>query len=169
MSEITINAGILSIPEGRLWRLVCWLPRKLAGTPRIESRLENLHSHLGAMTDIIHVMVAELSGTWAADKRERVQRMIGNFTVVNKGLGEVIARGNPFTQDELSRLQFYTQRAQMGQVFTPEDAQDFRQLSERASVEYPGQDWVRELLKIAWFIFALYAIGQILKSVKRDE
>lgn len=164
MGEVSVNVGIVSIPENRIKKLICWLPEKLAGTKRIESRVATMLQHIGAMTEIVHILVADISGKWTPEKRERVQKMMGNFRIVFNGLNSVIAKGNPFTQQELDSLRAYTQQAQQGNVFTPEQATEFRNLSERVSREYPNQDWVGELLKIALFIFALYAISQILKS-----
>ena len=109
-------------------------------------------------------IVADISHTWSAEKRERVQKMMWNFGDVTKGLSSVVAKGNPFTQQELDTLRKYTQQAQRGSIFTPEQATQFRDLSERASREYPNQEWVGELLKIALFIFAIYALAQLLKS-----
>lgn len=162
--EITFNVGIAHIPENRVWKFVCWIPKKLAGTESLDSKVSNLIQHVGALTDVFHVILADVSGSWESEKRERVQRKIADFTIVDKGLATIKAKGNPFTEDELRRLRSYTQQAKEGRAFTREQALEYRQLSERASREYAGQDWVTELLKIALFIFALYAIGQLLKS-----
>ncbi len=65
---------------------------------------------------------------------------------------------------ELDKLKAYTQQAQQGLSFTPEQATEFRNLSEKISKEYPTQDWVKELLKIALFVFTVYTIPEPLKS-----
>jgi len=162
MSEITVNLGVVSIPENRIWRIICCIPRRLTGTQKIEFKIDNLLQHVRAMTDIVHILVADISGEWTAEKRERVQKMMGDFTIVNKGLESVNVKGNPFTQQELDTLRSYTRQAQDGRTFTLQQAVEFRQLSERASVDFVGQEWVTELLKIALFVFALYAISRIL-------
>jgi|GEM_PF-4923363 len=173
MSEVSVTVGVLSIPESRIKKIICWLPKKLVDTRGLENRVANVESsvsniekHIGAMSDILNILVADISDKWDTNKRERVQRMMWNFGSVNTGLASVVARGNPFTQQELDVLRSYTQQAQRGEIFTPQQATEFRNLSERAVREYPNQDWVGELLKIALFIFALYAISQILKSGK---
>ena len=99
---------------------------------------------------------------WSDEKRERVLRQMANFTLVNKGLDSIEPKGNPFTLDELNELKEYTAMAQSGKRFEPYEAQEYRDLTERASREYPGQDWVVELLKIGLIIFAIYAIGKAL-------
>jgi hypothetical protein len=161
--KIALNAGFVTIPENRFWEILCWLPRKLAGTQSLDHKYNSLIQHISAMTDIFHIILADVSGNWTSDKRERVQRMIANFTLVNEGLSTVKAKGNPFTEEELRRLRSYTQQAQEGRLFTPDQAIEYKELSERASREYPGQQWVTELLKVALFIFALYALTQLLK------
>jgi len=170
-NEITLNLGIVSIPENRLKKAARWVPKWLAGTHHIESSIKvidsnfsNISKHISAMTEIVNILVADISGKWTPEKRERIQKMMWNFGVVNKGLSSVIAKGNPFTQQELDTLKQYTQQAQSGKIFTPEQATQFRNLSERASNEYPNQEWVGELLKIALFVFAVYAIAQLLRS-----
>ena len=164
MGEMIVSVGPVQIPESRIWKIICWIPRRLAGTHNIDRKLDDLIQHVKAMTEIFHVILADVSGKWEADKRERVQRMIANFTLVNTGLATLEAEDNPFSSDELQRLRSYTQQAEQRQVFTPEQASDYKQLSERASHEYAGQDWVEELLKVALFVFALYAIGKLLES-----
>jgi chemotaxis protein CheY-P-specific phosphatase CheC len=125
--------------------------------------MDNLTQHISAVTEIMNILVADISNSWTAEKRERVQKMMWKFTI-NKGLESIIAKGNPFTPQELDALRLYARQAQEGQIFTPEQATHFRQLSEKASSEYPNQDWVGELLKIALFIFAIYAVSKLLKS-----
>lgn len=173
MSEMSVNVGVISIPESRLKAFICCLPRWLAGTKKVEARIDAVNSsvsnterHIGAMMEIVNVLVADISDKWTPEKRERVQKMMWSFGVVNTGLNAVIAKGNPFTQRELDTLKAYTKQAQQGSTFTPEQATEFRNLSERVSREYPNQEWVTELLKIALFIFAVYAIAQLLKSDK---
>lgn len=65
----------------------------------------------------------------------------------------------PFTQQELDTLRAYTRQAQQGSTFTPEQATEFRNLAERISCEYLNQDWAKELLKIAFFISAVYGFS----------
>ncbi|HUX48628.1 MAG TPA: hypothetical protein VMV76_05635 [Dehalococcoidia bacterium] len=164
MSEISVNVGVLSIPENRIWSIICWLPRKLSGTNLLIRDVHNLTQHVSAMTEVFHMIIADVTGDWSANKRERVQKMIAKFTLVCEGLDTVVPKENPFNQEELDTLRTYTLQAQQGQIFTPEQATQFRELSERASREYPNQDWVKELLKIALFVFAVYAFVQLLKS-----
>jgi len=164
MGEMSLNVGVISIPESRLKNFVRWLPRWLVGMQRIETRLSDIEKHIGALTEITHILVADISDKWSPEKRERVQKRMADFTVVNDGLGRVATKGNPLTQQELDTLRAYTRQAQRGSTFTPEQATEFRNLSERASQEYPNQDWIKDLLKIALFVFAVYAIAQLLKS-----
>jgi hypothetical protein len=163
MSEISVNLGLVSIPEGRIRKCLCFIPRSLSGTPRIEAKIDKLIQHIGALMEITNVLVADIGITWTAEKRERVQKMMWNFRI-DKGLESLIAKGNPFTQQELDTLRSYAKQAQEGKIFTSEQAMHFRQLSEKVSSEYPNQDWVADLLKVALFIFAIYAISKLVES-----
>ena len=164
MSEINITMGPVQVPESKLKKWICSPFRALAGTSELIRRTENLEIHTRALTDIFYIILADQS--WSPEKLERVLRATTNFNLVKEGLGNVKPKGNPFTAEELNRLQYYTDRARQGQSFQPEEAQDYRQLSERAAREYPGQQWVAELMKVALFIFALYAIGKLLEPSK---
>jgi len=164
MSEISVNLGVVQIPENRIWKILCWLPKKLIGIQGLDHKLDSIMQHVGSVTDILHIIVADVSERWDTEKRERVQRIIANFRLVSSGLATVKVKGNPFTVEELGKLRSYTQQAEDGRIFTPEQAIEYKQLSERASREYAGQDWASELLKAALFIFALYALGQILRA-----
>ena len=164
MSEINIAMGPIQVPGSKLKKSICFPVRSLAGTSELIRRTENLETHTRALTDIFYIILADLMKSWSSEKRERVLRATTNFSLVQDGLGNVKPKGNPFTAEELSRLQYYTDRARQGQPFLPEEAQDYRQLSERAAREYPGQQWVAELMKVALIIFALYAIGKLLET-----
>ena len=81
MSEITLNLGPISIPENRIWKAICWIPRKLAGTQMLCDQLKGVTNHVSAMTDILHIVIADLTAKWPQEKRERVQRHIANFRI----------------------------------------------------------------------------------------
>jgi len=66
------------------------------------------------------------------------------------------------TAAELERLRDYVDRVRNGETFTPEEATDLRDLSDRVAREYPDQEWVAELLKLALFVYAIDAVGPAL-------
>lgn len=166
MSEVTVAVGPVQVPQSKLKKWICSPVRNMAGTSELTRRTENLETHTRALTDIFYIIMADLMQSWSPDKREKVLRATTNFKIVQEGLGSVRPKGNPFTVEELNRLQYYTDRARQGLPFQTEEAQDYKQLSERAAREYPGQQWVAELMKVALFIFALYAIGKLLETNK---
>jgi hypothetical protein len=64
LSEISVNVGIVSIPESRIKKFVCWLPRRLADTNKVEARIDNVRSslggidqHMAAMKEIVNILV----------------------------------------------------------------------------------------------------------------
>ena len=137
------------------------------GIPGIERRLDRLEQHVGAMTEILQILVADVSGHWSPDQRERVQRQIANFTLVDQGLARLRPSGNPLSAGEISSLRELVRRAEQGGTFTPAEGWEFRRLSDLATQERPGEEWVKDLLKLALFIFGLYVLSEILKP--REE
>ena len=117
-----------------------------------------------AMTEVLYMLLADHIGDWSPEKRERVLKMIANFTLVDKKLNALHPQRNPLMPEEIQRLRQYNGRASRGEPFSAGEAGDFRELAEKAAHEYGNQDWVVELLKIAFFIFALYALSELLKS-----
>ena len=66
------------------------------------------------------------------------------------------------TGAEIRRLRGYVARAGQGERFTPEEATDLRDLSDRVAREHPGEEWVVGLLRVAFFIFAVDAVADAL-------
>lgn len=164
MNEAYVNIGPASIPGSWIGRAICWLPKKLAGTYTLNSRVTGIEQHLWATTELLQLVVAHCIAEWGEEKRERALRLIANFPMVQGGLSKLRPKGNPFNEKEIAKLRQYTSKAQAGERFSPEEARDYRDLSESAAREYAGQDWVTELLKIALFIFALYALAKLFES-----
>lgn len=123
----------------KLKKWFCSPIRRLAGTPALIQRTDSLEVHIRALTEIFYVILGDLMGNWSSEKREQILRITANFKVVQDGLSTIKPKGNPFTTEELGRLQHYTDRARQGQPFQSYEAQDYRELSERAAREYPGQ------------------------------
>lgn len=162
MNEATIKVGPVQASIRAIGKALCWPLRQAVGMPTLTRKLDNLTTHVSALTDILHILIGDLAGSWSAEKRERVQRAI-----VDSGLSSYL-EGNPLTIDEVQRLRKYTQRAQRGGFFPSQEAWDFKSLSERIAYERGGQEWVTELLKLALFIFALYSFSELLKP-KQDK
>lgn len=164
MSETNVNIGPFQTSARTLWRMLCYPVRQVAGTPGLDKKVCFLQSHLAAVTDVLYSVMAEVIQQWPSEKRERVLRSLANFEKIDEGLESIKPSGNPFTEAEAERLRLYSKQAQEGEWFSPSDAADFRALSERAATEYASQDWVNDLLKVALFTFALYALYQVLKK-----
>lgn len=161
-AEASVTVGIVNIPESRIWKFLCWIPRKLVGTYSLDTDLKNIRVHIAAMSGVLDIAMSAIMEKLTPNQKERVLNLVANYTIVRKGIDTLIPKSNPFTEQEIQRLRNYTQQAQQGSTFTPEQATEFRQLSERAARDYPNQDWVTDLLKIALLIFAMYAIGRLL-------
>lgn len=169
MSKVTVSLGPFQVSAVTLRNIICSPFRQLAGTPRLSRKVDDLRVHVSAMTDILHIVVAGLADSWSPEQRERVQRAIARFTVVNTGLSNIKLQQNPFTASEVQRLHVYTRQAEQGESFLADEARDFKELSERVAHEYADQDWVAELLKVAFFIFAIYALSELLKPHQKQK
>jgi len=158
-----ISVGPFQVPIRWIRKAITALLRHPMGIPGIERRPDRLEQHLGAMTEILQILVADVSGHWSPDHQERVQRQIANFTLVDQGLARQRPRGNPLSAGEISSLRELVRRAEQGGTFTPAEGWEFRRLSELVSRERPGEEWVKDLLKLALFIFGVYVLSETLK------
>jgi hypothetical protein len=147
----------------RVPRAALWAIRGVLGVSLIDERLARVEMRVDAVIGALQIVIAHASGQWLPEQRGEVQKHIANFGAVAAGLGTVKPTGNPVTQQELDQLKAYVQRAQQGGPFTASEARDFSALADRVARDYAGQDWVSDLIKLALFIFALYAIAELLK------
>lgn len=68
--------------------------------------------------------------------------------------------GNPVSAEEASRLQRYVERARRNEVFTPQEAQDFYNLSQTVSQDRSDDKGAWAIFLLAAFIFALYVLSK---------
>lgn len=68
--------------------------------------------------------------------------------------------GNPVSAEEASKLQGYVERARRNDVFTPQEAQDFYNLSQRVSQDRSDDKGAWAIFLLAAFIFALYVLSK---------
>ena len=64
-------------------------------------------------------------------------------------------RGNPISKEEVMRLQKYVEMARRNDVFSPDDAQDFYNLSELVTQERSDDEGAWSILMLATIILAL--------------
>jgi hypothetical protein len=162
---VSIKLGPLQFTLRALGRAVSWPFKTLSGSFALQQEIRSLRDHISAMTDVFHLVIATLSKDWTIEQRERIQRSIARFTILEEGVKRLEASQNPLSSSELKRLQVYVEKAGQGEAFSQEEAQDFKGLADRVAREHSGQDWVAELIKLALFIFALYVLAEILKPV----
>ena len=68
--------------------------------------------------------------------------------------------GNPVSADEANRLQQYVERARRNEIFTPDEAQDFYNLSQRVSQDRSGDEGAWAIFLLAAFVLALYFLSR---------
>ena len=80
---------------------------------------------------------------------------------INKTLQSIAGgTGNPISAEEASRLHLYVERARSNQPFTPQEAQDFYNLSQRVSKDRSQEEGAWGILLLAAFILALYFLNK---------
>ena len=139
--------------------------RYLAWTPSLEHRLDRLERQVQALTEVMIMILAHLSGEWTDEQRERVLRHVANFNMVSRGVAEST---NPLSQEERARLQQYVHKLEAREGLMPGEAADFRYLAEKEADAHPKDDWAADLLKLGLVAFALYALSEIFKP-KEDS
>jgi hypothetical protein len=130
----------------------------------IRARLNGTERQLSALKDLLSLIIADRIAEWPLQVRLAIIPRMVNLGTITEGIRNIVSRQNPLSPSELQRLELYTQRAQIGQPFSPEEAIDFRQLSERVAQEHTDQAWVSELLKLALIIASIYALGQLFRT-----
>ncbi len=142
--------------------------KRLVGTRQIEARLFTVERHTAAMTEVIHMLMADAMGTWENPDRERAQRHIADFQELNVGLAKVKPSGNPVSETELATLREYVKRAEAGGTFTPDEATHYNELANKVAHDYGREDWVTQLLKVGLIIGGIAAIASALSSPKEE-
>ena len=102
---------------------------------------------------------------WTSTELAQVLPQVAALGPVEQGVDRLRSAGNPISAAEIDRLQEYVHRARGAQItFTPEEARDLRELAERVAREHTGEVWVKDLLTLGLFVFAVYALAPSHKS-----
>lgn len=109
---------------------------------------------------------ASLIATLAKSDAIKKEDLIGILSRVsadsiNKTLQSIAGgTGNPISAEEASLLHLYVERARSNQPFTPQEAQDFYNLSQRVSQDRSQEEGAWGILLLAAFILALYFLSK---------
>ena len=156
-------------------RWVKWLlvepVRYWAGTTQLRGEFRELRGearHLNLrvdkIVDLLHMIVAQLSGDWAPDQRERAQRMMGSLANGGVSASGIRPTSNPLTEEDVRNIHNFHQRFIDLDTFTPDEAIEFKRLAEIVLEEYPELEVSKDLLGMAWFAYAVYALAEQLKG-----
>ena len=156
MAQGSLNLPFISIPLAWVKLLAVAPVRYWAGTHGLAKSMANMERHVLAMTEVLHIMAADMSGGWNADQRERVQRVMTGFTLVEQGLQGFGPRGNPITDADISKLREFNKMIHQGQVLTPEEATEHKRLAEVLVKEHPEKERGTQLLASALMAFMLF-------------
>jgi hypothetical protein len=160
MVESNITIGPLQARVRWFARLLTAVVRYPAWTPPLEHRLDRIEQHLETLTEVVLIMLGNLSGQWDDAQRERAFRQVANFTRVSRGVAQ---QRNPISATERARLQGYLGQLETGGQLSPSEAEDFRRLAEEEARAHPREDWAKDLLKLGLVAFALYTLSEIFK------
>lgn len=124
----------------------------------IKSQQAAFSAFLEAFASVIATIAK--SNSKISDDMIRIQSKLTS-DAINKTLQAIAGgTGNPVSAQEASKLQWYVERARRNEVFTPEEAQDFYNLSQRVSQDRSDDQGAWGILLLAAFIFALYYLSQ---------
>ena len=172
----TVNAPFLSVPVRTIGAILSAPILYAAGTQAIERRLDESNERLArieqridALVGVMQIILAKLTPEWTDDERKDVFQYMGTAGPVRAEVRRLRSGGNPLTQDEIDRLGDLAERAETGERLTSEEATQLRDLADIVAKEYPGEQWVTDLLKLALVAFAVYALSEIFKKRGEDE
>ena len=120
------------------------------------------------MGDLLHMIVAHLSGDWDPDRRERAQRLMVGLAVGGPGVSRIRPTSNPLTAEDVRNIQVFHDRFRNLDTFTPDEAIEFKRLAEIVIDEHSDKETGRELLRMAWFAYSVYALAEQLKGDSRE-
>lgn len=96
-------------------------------------------------------------------QKDELFGILGNVSrdSINKTLQAIAGgTGNPITKKEAMILQEYVKRARANESFTPEDAQDFYNISKKVSQDRSDDEGAWGILMLAAFISAVHVLGK---------
>lgn len=149
-------------------RWVKWLVvkplRYWAGTTQLRSDVQRLNYRVDTIVDLLHMIVAHLSGDWPVERRERAQRIMGNLSAGGASTSAIRATSNPLTEEDVRNIHSFHQRFMDLDTFTPDEAIEFKRLAEIVLEEYPELEVTKDLLRMSWFSYAVYALAEQLNG-----
>lgn len=135
----------------------------------VENGISDLRKEMAGMrSDCDHNFRAIVDRFDSLTKVLRVKKVItqAEYNILNERVAlRAHTMGNPISQDEANRLNLYLQKGKQHQTFTPDEAQDFRLLSERYAndpqvrKEEPAEQ-LTNLLVLAGVVFAMFYLLQ---------
>ena len=70
------------------------------------------------------------------------------------------APANPLAPEEQARLNSYVNMARAAEPFTPQQVEDYRQITEKLREEHPSDESLWPLLGLGAFLIGLYLVGK---------
>ncbi len=167
----TINFPFLQVPLRSFAKLIAWPIRLAAGPPKIERRLDRLEERMtyleervDSLIQLVLLLFAKMAPEWTSTELAQVLPQVAALGPVDQAFDRMRSAGTPISTAEIDRLQEYVHRAREAQfTYTPEEARDLRELAERVARDHSGEAWVKDLLTLGLFVFAVYALAPSLK------
>lgn len=124
----------------------------------IKSQQAAFSSFLEAFASVIATI--SKSNSKISDDLIKIQSKLTS-DAINKTLQAIAGgTGNPVSAEEASKLKVYVERARINEIFTPQEAQDFYNLSQRVSQDRSDDKGAWGILLLAAFVFALYYLSK---------
>lgn len=149
-----LNVGVTIVVIACSWFF--WLRRKLDA---FDTRLRHIEQGLTKTSSAMAKLVGCLNEKDSLDKKRvtEVIETLGAWKKIDEDLAS--AGNNPLTPYELNALREYAKMARAGDMFTPDQAQEFCSLSKRFQDDYPKSDGAFWLGLVATFVLGLWIGG----------
>lgn len=160
--QIIISTIVTLIPIiiGGVW----WLGYRFAIIDRKIGKLDtrtthiekSLQNHTLVFFDLISML--SKSGTIRLEDITSL-RDVFSFEPIRSVIDSSGTSGNPLSQDEITRLKNYVDKAEKSTDFTPQEAKDFRELALRV-IKKRTDEGIPNLLWIAAIILGIYYLSK---------
>ena len=152
-------AGVVALVGGTaIWVFV--LGRRFESvSKRFESRFESISRQLESLLrqGNAHLEITGLLVQKASRSEDDRSEIIRHYTAMAQLPG---APANPLAVEERARLDRYINMARAAEPFTPQQVEDYRQITEKLREEDPSDETLWPLLGLGAFLNGLYLIGK---------
>ncbi len=119
-----------------------------------------INSFIQALAKVQEIIIAVLSraGLIKKEEYEEIHKSMANAhaSSINATIGSLKIRKNPFSKEEIERLEGYRDMLIQGKEFTSEEARNFHELTQKLKEERPNDEGTWVLVALGASLLGLY-------------